>query len=271
MEFFSTLEEILQISKPSLKIKKFNVFYKNYKENKLNINHRQASRIFKNPSFKSFCKIVPAIKVPRRRSLKTNKDKAILVHSIAHIEYSAIDLALDHFYRFKNMPKEFYDDWLDVAKEEINHFFMLEKILNSLGFKYGDFEVHSFLFDTSMRTAYSLLDRMAVIPRYLEASGLDANPKIINRLKRLNDDFSKELIKALEIILNEEVSHVQKGDKWFKYACQKDKIDTSEFYNIVEKYLPGASKKKAFVNVKFRKEAGYSCEEIRVISTQNCK
>ena len=131
--------------------------------------------------------------------------------------------------------------------------------------------MHSFLFDTSMNTVNSLLDRMAVIPRYLEASGLDANPKIIDRLKILKDDFATEMIKALDIILHEEVSHVQKGDKWFKYCCQQNGVDISSFYDIVEKYLPGASKKKAFVNVEFRKKAGYSCEEIEVISSQTCE
>jgi len=264
-EFFSYLETILKASTASKKIESFLEFYKKYKEDSLTFNHSYNAEIFTKPSFDGFCKIVDAIKVPRRRSLQSNEDKAILIHAIAHIEYSAIDLALDHAYRFQNMPKEFYNDWLEVAYEEVNHFLMLEKLLNSLGYKYSDFEVHSFLFDTSMRTL-DLVSRMAVIPRYLEASGLDANPKIIDRVKRLNNGFSKELIDILNIILHEEVSHVKKGDKWFKYACEKYGIDEMEFFNIVEKYLPGASKKKEFLNIDLRQKAGYSCSELKVLS-----
>jgi len=122
------------------------------------------------------------------------------------------------------------------------------------------------LFDTSMATSGSLIDRMAVIPRYLEASGLDANPKIIERVKKVDDEFAEELIPALEVILDEEIDHVSKGDKWFKWACEKDEVDTQKFYDIVERYLPGATKKKEFVNVEFRKKAGYSCKEIEILA-----
>ena len=267
MEFFKTLEDILQTSNPHEKIKKFEAFYALYKQDKLDFNHLQKSKVFTSPSFSKFCKVVPATKVPRRRALKTKQERAILVHAIAHIEYSAIDLALDHSYRFKDMPKDFYDDWLEVAEDEIRHFLMLEKILSELGFNYGDFGVHSFLFDTSMATL-DLLDRMAVIPRYLEASGLDANPKIIKRLEKLDDKFSKDLKEALNVILHEEITHVKKGDKWFKWLCQKQNTSTSLFFDIVEKYLPGATKKKEFVNVEFRKKAGYSCEEIEVLAKE---
>ncbi len=268
MEFFTYLEDILQTSNPHKKIEKFKRFYTSYKEDKLSFNHSLESKIFTFASFEKFCKVVLATKVPRRRSLKTDKDRAILVHSIAHIEYSAIDLALDHSYRFKNMPKEFYDDWLEVADEEIHHFLLLEKILLDLGFRYGDFEVHKFLFDISMKTL-NLIDRMAVVPRYLEASGLDANPKIIQRVEKLNDNFSKNLKNTLTIILNEEITHVKKGDKWFKWACQQQNIPTSLFFEIVERYLPGACKKKEYVNVEFRKKAGYSCQEIEVLAKES--
>ncbi len=267
MEFFTTLENILQTPSPHDKIKKFEEFYTIYKQDKLDFNHSLKSKVFTSPSFEEICNIVPATKVPRRRSLNTKEDRAILVHAIAHIEYSAIDLALDHSYRFKDMPKEFYDDWLEVAEDEIRHFLMLEKILHKLDFKYGDFGVHSFLFDTSMATL-ELLDRMAVVPRYLEASGLDANPKIMQRLEKVDDEFARELKEALEIILDEEITHVQKGDKWFKYSCQKQNTSPSLFFDIVEKYLPGATKKKEFVNVEFRKRAGYSCEELEVLSKE---
>jgi len=268
MEFFSTLEDILQTSSPHDKIAKFEVFFQSYHDNKLEFNHNQTSKVFQNPSFYGVCEIVPATKVPRRRALKTQKEKAILLHAITHIEYSAIDLALDHAYRFKNMPQEFYHDWLVVAEDEVRHFLMLEKLLKTQGFRYGDFGVHSFLFDTSMATSKSLLDRMAVIPRYLEASGLDANPKLLQRVQKEGGEFSKEFEKALKIILDEEITHVQKGDKWFKWTCEREGVNPANFYEIVERYLPGATKKKEFVNIEFRKKAGYSCQEIEVLAKE---
>jgi len=268
MNFFNSLENILQISNPEKKIDTFKYFYNQYQNGEVDFDHSLDSKVFNSPSFASFCEVVPATKVPRRRSLKTKTERAILLHAIAHIEYSAIDLALDHAYRFKNMPKEFYDDWLKVADDEIRHFLMLEELLKKQGYSYGDFGVHSFLFDTSMATAGSLIDRMAVIPRYLEASGLDANPKIIERVKKSDDEFTKELIPALKVILDEEIDHVSKGDRWFKWACERDGVDTQTFYDIVERYLPGATKKKEFVNVEFRKKAGYSCKEIEVLAKE---
>ena len=270
MQFYKTLEDILQTSKPHDKIEKFNKFYKQYKLNNISHDNSHKPVVFKEPSFTKHCKIVPAQQVPRRRKLTTNEDKAILIHAITHIEYSAIDLALDAAYRFKNLPKKFYDDWLEVADDEIRHFLLLESMLKELDYNYGDFNVHAFLFDTSMATL-NLVDRMACVPRYLEASGLDANPQIITKVKKLNSPFSDNLIKTLTIILDEEIDHVKKGDYWFKYACNKENIDSANFYKIVEKYLPGASKKKAFVNIEFRKLAGYSCDEIKVISDSECE
>jgi uncharacterized ferritin-like protein (DUF455 family) len=205
----------------------------------------------------------------KRTALSTTAGKAYMVHNIAHIEYSAIDLALDHAYRFKNMPKAFYDDWLEVADDEIRHFLMLEPLLNKHGYKYGDFKVHSFLFDISMKSL-DIVTRMATVPRYLEASGLDANPKMIEKLKNIDDDFAREIIKALEVILKEEVSHVKKGDYWFKWVCKKESIAPDSYFDIVEKVLPGAKKKKPFVNIEDRQKAGFSCSEIKILTDEKC-
>ena len=270
MEFFTQLEIILQIENSSKKIKYFEQFYQEYLDNKLYFNHNQTSKVFTAPSFENRCDIVDAKTMPKRRALSTTAGKAYMVHNIAHIEYSAIDLALDHAYRFKNMPEEFYKDWLEVADDEIRHFLSLEKILNNNGYKYGDFNVHSFLFDISMKSL-ELVTRMATVPRYLEASGLDSNPKMIDKLKNINDNFAKDIIRALEIILKEEVSHVKKGDYWFKWACKKEGIHPDEYFNIVEKILPGAKKTKPYVNIKDRQKAGFSCKEISVLTDESCK
>ena len=270
MEFFQTLETILTTTTPHEKIEKFRNFYADYQTGKIKPYGDFTPRIFALPSFHEVCEIVPATTLPKRGSLSTQKGKAYLVHSVLHIEYSAIDLALDHAYRFPNMPKEYYDDWLEVAEDEVRHFLMLEKILHELGYHYGSFPVHSFLFDVSQKSL-DLLTRMAVVPRYLEASGLDSSPLVIQKLQRIDDEESRKIIAALEVILEEEVDHVRKGDKWFNRACEQKGVSPETYFDIVEKILPGAKRRKAYVNVASRKKAGFSCDEIRVISSQPCE
>jgi len=272
MEFFNTLETILRIPHPEKKCNAFEMFYRRYLEqnNAIRFAHDTPPVTFEKASFETICPVVPATTLPKRSALSTIEGKARLLHAIAHIEYSAIDLALDHTYRFRNMPDAFYRDWLEVAKEEVAHFRMLEALLHELGYGYGDFPVHTFLFDMAKKTP-DLLTRMAVVPRYLEAAGLDANPIIIEKLERIGDTMSRKIIDALHVILEEETDHVRKGDRWFRYACEQEGVDPENYFDIVERVLPGAKKKKGFVNVTLRKKAGFSCDEIRVISSQPCK
>ncbi len=269
MEFFHTLKDLLKTGNPKDKIVSTKEFLRLYFEDKVTFDHSHNPKIFSSPSYESHLNVIKATKMKKRSSLSTTHGKAYLLHSIAHIEYSAIDLALDHAYRFTNMPKEFYDDWLEVADEEIEHFKMCEAVLEKHGYSYGDFEVHSFLFDISMRTL-KLSQRMAVVPRYLEAAGLDANPLMIEKLKKFDDAMAKEMIDALEVILRDEVDHVRKGDRWFKWACEDEGIDSSSYLDIVEASLPGASRKKGYLNVDARREAGFSCVEIKRLGDVEC-
>ncbi len=270
MEFFDTIKTILSTPEPAEKIACFEVFYRHYQNNTIRFDHGHRPLLFDTPSYAQICKIVPATTLPKRSSLSTPKGKAYLVHAIMHIEYSAIDLALDHAYRFANMPKAYYDDWLKVAEDEIRHFLMLESIIKALGYRYGSFPVHSFLFDISQKSL-DLITRMAVVPRYLEASGLDSSPLVIQKLRRIDDADSRKIIQALEVILEEEVDHVQKGDRWFNWACEREGVDKKCYFDIVERVLPGAKKRKAYVNIDSRRRAGFSCEELKVISSQPCE
>ncbi|HHD84042.1 MAG TPA: ferritin-like domain-containing protein, partial [Campylobacteraceae bacterium] len=267
MRFFATLESIINTSQPVEKIARFHDFYQNYQQGRILFEEAQMFKDLPHPSYAAICDIVPATTLPKRTSLSTAKGKAWLLHSIMHIEYSAIDLALEHACRFTGMPAEYYDDWLKVADDEIRHFLMLEEILQKLGYRYGSFPVHAFLFDVSHKCR-DLLTRMAVVPRYLEASGLDASPLVIDKLRRIDDEASRMMIAALEVILEEEVDHVQKGDRWYRYACAQEGVDPSDYFDIVESVLPSARKPKAYVNVASRKRAGFSCDEIAVISSQ---
>jgi uncharacterized ferritin-like protein (DUF455 family) len=230
--------------------------------------------LFSKPSYASKCHIVDPRDLPARKDFESKEGLATLVHAIAHIEYSAIDLALDAVYRYPQMTKDFKIDWLEVAADEIRHFKMLESLLNELGYAYGDFPVHCGLFDAAEHTAQSILDRMAIIPRYYEASGLDVSPQIIKKLenKRKNPQV-KKLIDALYIIYDEEIDHVHKGDKWFKSICHKEGYakgtEEQVYFEILERYHL-LSKHRPHVNVEARKEAGFSCSEIKKLGAKEC-
>ena len=269
MEFFAELERILVTPDPYEKIAHFNHFYEKFQNGKLHFEHTQPSKIFDEPSFANYCKVVAPTEVPRRSRFGTKEGRAVLLHAIAHIEYSAIDLALDAAYRFKNMPQVFYRDWLEVAADECRHFVMIDELLKELGYTYGDFAVHQGLFDAG-RATLNLKERMAVVPRYLEANGLDANPKIIEKLKKFKDPFVTKMLQALEIILEEEVEHVHKGDRWFRWACEKEGIADleNEYFKIVERVYPGTLHSKPFINVEARKRAGFSCSEIKKLAKE---
>ena len=261
--FYQELKLIIESPIPDEKIKKFNEFYALYMDNKINFEVECIPKYFTSPSYQSICTVVPPQDVPKRRNLTTSEGQIILVHAVAHIEYSAIDLALDGAYRFVGLPKEYYDDWLSVANDEIRHFVMLGELLKELGSSYGEVAVHNALFEASQKTL-TLLDRMAVVPRYLEANGLDATPMILEKLKKLPQSTMIDKISAvLETILQEEVDHVKKGDVWFNYACQKAGVDTDVYFDIISKYYPQGFLRPKNINIQARKEAGFSCSELK--------
>jgi len=229
-------------------------------------------KYFEQPSYGTLCTIVDPRALPSRKDFDTPQGLATLVHAITHIEYSAIDLALDAVYRYPDLPDEYRIDWLEVALDEIRHFKMLRDLLVELGYAYGEFPVHSGLFDAGRHTAGEILDRMAVIPRYYEASGLDVNPQIIKKLNNKRKlPYIGRLIEMLELIYDEEIIHVQKGDKWFRYLCDLRNFDAERKYmDILEAYaLKG--KHRPHLNVEARKEAGFSCGELLNLGAKACE
>jgi uncharacterized ferritin-like protein (DUF455 family) len=265
MNFFNELHKILTTPQPNDKIVLFHNFYKSYQNNLVKFDHNLVSEVFEKASYSSFCRIVPARDVPKRKNLTTKDGKIALLHAVAHIEYSAIDLALDAAYRFKNMPQIFYDDWLKVADDEVKHFLMIDRLLNELGSNYGDLEVHDALFEASQNTL-TLLERMAVVPRYFEANGLDSTPAILVKLKNIDDEFIKKIVTALELILEEEVDHVIKGDRWFTYACDIEKKDKNIYFDIIKNYYPNGFPARKDINIDARIKAGFSCNELNRIA-----
>ena len=161
----------------------------------------------------------PALVRPRdvpTRGLGSVEGRAALCHAVAHIEFNAIHLALDAGLRFAGMPAGFYADWLSVAQDEARHFALMRARLNALGFDYGDFPAHNGLWEAAEKTAHDVLVRMACVPRVLEARGLDVTPNLISRLREVGD---LDTVAVLEVILAEEVRHVEIGTRWFQHGC----------------------------------------------------
>jgi uncharacterized ferritin-like protein (DUF455 family) len=167
----------------------------------------------------------PLLVSPRevpRRALGSIEGRCALLHAVAHIEFNAINLALDAACRFDGLPAQFYADWISVAQDEARHFQMLQRRLGELGRHYGDFSAHNGLWEAAEKTAQDPLVRMALVPRVLEARGLDVTPSIIGRLRDVGDSGT---IAVLEVILREEVRHVAIGTRWFEYLCAGRGLD----------------------------------------------
>ncbi|MBE3605561.1 ferritin-like domain-containing protein [Campylobacter sp. RM13119] len=262
MNFFDELFEIINESDISTKFNKFQIFYDKFKANEdINLKRNSPAQELKTPCYASFCDVVSMKKFNKKT--KPKDKKLAFIHSVAHIEFSAIDIALDACYRFDNLPRTYYLDWLEVAQDEIRHFNMIENLLKEQGAKYGDLSVHDGLFIALCKTQESLVKRMALLPRYMEANGLDANAHIIQKLQKEGGD--KELIGALNVILQEEISHVSKGDKWFKFACKQLNINPSEYINIIQTFYPNSFKTSRELNEADRLKAGFSKEELEMI------
>mgnify|MGYP001264487863 FL=1 len=196
------------------------------------------------------------------RSTGNREGHAALLHAIAHIEFNAISLALDCVYRFRSQPFAFHDDWIKVAAEEAYHFGLVCERLAALGFAYGDFPAHDGLWDMACRTAHDLLARMALVPRVLEARGLDATPPIMNKLRGAGDKAS---VAVLEIILRDEIGHVAIGDRWFREQCAARGLESEATYlQLIDDFR--APRPQPPLHIEARLAAGFSVAELEALS-----
>lgn len=208
----------------------------------------------------------PLLVSPRdigRRSVRTREGHAALIHALAHIEFNAINLALDAAYRFRGLPRDYYQDWLQVAAEEADHFRLLRDHLRALGSDYGDFPAHDGLWQMCLKTAHDPLVRMALVPRLLEARGLDANPAIVQKLGGIRDTRGVEI---LAIILRDEIGHVRVGNRWYEYLCSRRGVDpATQFQELLTEY--DAPRPRPPFHTEARQAAGFSAEEIEYLNT----
>ena len=202
--------------------------------------------------------LVDPREVPRR-NFTTLKGRLTLVHAIAHIEFNAINLALDAVYRFQNMPEQYYLDWCRVAAEEAQHFTMLSDYLEQHGMSYGDLSAHNGLWEMAVKTDADVLTRMALVPRVLEARGLDVTPTMIEKLKSTGDTA---LIAILQKIFDEEIGHVKIGSYWYKTLCKERGLEAEDtFLQLIEEFMEGA--KFGPFETEARLEAGFSKVELQ--------
>ncbi|MCL1620008.1 ferritin-like domain-containing protein [Ralstonia pseudosolanacearum] len=205
--------------------------------------------------------LVPPSEVPRRRAIDTPHGRAVLLHALAHIEFNAINLALDAVWRFAGMPVAFYRDWMRVAAEEATHFSLLSAHLATLDCRYGDHPAHDGLWQMTEKTAADPLARMALVPRTLEARGLDASPPIRAKLAAAGDMAAAGI---LDIILRDEIGHVAVGNRWYRWLCERAGLDPLPTYRrLAEQY--GAPRLRGPFNLDARRQAGFDDDEIAAL------
>lgn len=194
----------------------------------------------------------------KKRSMNTVEGRAALLHALTHIEFNAINLALDAICRFPGMPLKYYSDWLRVAREESFHFSLLNQHITALGYEYGSFPGHNSLWEMVQKTSGDVLARMALVPRTMESRGLDALPAIRQRFVQIKD---QTVVGILDIILRDEVGHVLIGNRWFNHLCQEKRLDPIKTYRDLTFTYKAPILKGPF-NIEARKDAGFTDAEL---------
>ena len=202
-----------------------------------------------------------------KRSPFTPLGLAALLHAVAHIEFNAINLALDALWRFGGMPRAYYLDWLRVAAEEAHHFSLLRTLLQDMGSDYGDFPCHTGLWDMTRKTEGDVLARMALVPRTLEARGLDATPPMQAKLRRVGTPHALRAVAILDILLRDEIGHVAVGNRWYRHVCGLRGLEPLATYAALSRQY-GAPRLKGPLNLQARHEAGFDAAELALLAAQ---
>ena len=249
--------EALAIQSPTHKVAHTQATYQAWQQGMLTLDRAPWPTVTDEPGRPAQPKLVHPRKL-QKRSLHNAAGRVVLVHALAHIEFNAINLALDAMCRFSGLPETFYSDWLRVASEEAQHFNLLRERLRHLDHDYGDFPAHDGLWDMARRTAHDPLARMALVPRVLEARGLDVTPSMIETLTAVGDT---DTVAILRIILRDEIEHVAIGSRWFKALCVQRQLEPqATFRQLVSEYFNGQL--RGPFNHQARQQAGFSPAEL---------
>jgi uncharacterized ferritin-like protein (DUF455 family) len=255
---FAAAKACIDCKNPADKLELTAYYVKQWQQGVLSINDEVAPLPITPPGRPDKPKLVPPRLLARRRP-GTEHGRAALIHAIAHIEFNAVNLAWDAVYRFRNMPEAYYADWVKVAGEEALHFSLLAERLELMGYQYGDFEAHDGLWEMACETAHDVMVRMALVPRVLEARGLDVTPDMIKRLQSAGD---QESVAILEVILRDEIGHVEIGTRWFRYCCKQHGVDqVATFRELLQQYMKGQV--KGPFHYQARLQAGFETDEMQ--------
>lgn len=259
---FSAVFACLTAADPAQKVQLTQNLAQRWARGELTLDHDSDQVVIAVPGRPARPRLVEPQHLPKRTP-GTAARHAALMHSIAHIEFNAINLALDATYRFRGMPDEYYRDWLRVAAEEAYHFSLINDYLASHGgFAYGDFDAHDGLWKLAMSTADDVLKRMALVPRVMEARGLDVTPDMINRLRHHGHADAAAI---LEIIYRDEIGHVEIGTRWFEALCRQRQLDPeTTFKELVLRYVPDRIRPP--INDDARSQAGFSRSELAFLN-----
>ncbi len=232
-------------------------------DDQIKLNHQNPVRSISLPGLPINLDLV-APRLLKRRGMQKQTGRNSLMHAIAHIEFNAINLALDAAYRFRNQESEYYRDWIGVAADEARHFKLIQGYLNQHDCEYGDFPVHNGLWDMAVQTADDVIARMALVPRVLEARGLDVTPSMIERLENVGDLAAVDI---LTVIYEDEIGHVKIGSHWFNYHCQQQNREPkATFKHMVETHLHGEL--KGPFNLAARLQAGFDEIELAALESK---
>lgn len=259
--FFDRVKQALLESSPNNKTKQVASIYADVVSGDVQFIQHASVETIEIPGRPDNPTLVHPSKVARRK-LNSLHGRTALVHAICHIEFNAINLALDACYRFQDMPKQYYLDWMRVASEESKHFLLLQDRLVQLDSHYGELTAHNGLWEMAIKTQHSVVERMALVPRVLEARGLDVTPGMIERLGSVGDEQTVEILK---IILDEEIGHVEIGTRWFRYACEQQQLDSeATFIELLNRYEVTIGIGPLHIDA--RQQAGFSETELKALS-----
>lgn len=266
MELFAACLAALNEADPARKCALADALFQSWLAGEVDIDEAVPVLPIAEPGRPAKPELVPPLEVPRRK-ITSASGRAALLHAIAHIEFNAINLALDAACRFRGMPREFYGDWLKVAAEEALHFRLVRDHLHSLGHAYGDFPAHNGLWEMAVKTAHDPLVRMALVPRVLEARGLDAQPAIAGKFQSVGDARAVEILGVIE---RDEIGHVAIGSRWYLYLCHQRGLEPLATFRALLKQYDAPPLKPPF-NIAGRKAGGFSEEELSWLESQGMR
>lgn len=259
---FTAAFDALMLADPQAKIARTNLNKQNWDNGNLSLEKLTKIHKVVIPGRPDKPELVLPRNLPRRR-LGSVEGRAALIHAVCHIEFNAMNLAWDALYRFQDMPREYYSNWLQVAHEEAKHFGLLHDYLTELGYQYGSFPAHNGLWELAVDTDYDVLVRMALVPRIMEARGLDVTPAMIKKFADIGDSRAVDI---LSVILEEEQGHVAFGNKWFHYLCEQRSLEPlATFKELIAKHIKGQIKPP--FNTEYRLACGFTPEELSMLET----